>query len=82
MHAQVGPAIASENFPWIEHIHVGPCDWLSPPIPALLTEEGTQCMEGEGAGQNVQDTLKSVSWMTEPSCSAKLSYEAGGASVG
>ena len=37
--AQEGHAVATENFTWIEHVHLGgPCDWLSIPRHAFLTE--------------------------------------------
>ena len=59
--AQVGPAVATENFTSIEHLRRGPCDWMSSPKPAFLLH-----FEGEGADQNVQaHTLLCPGWQDQ-----------------
>lgn len=52
--AQVDPAIATENFTWIEHVHSGPCDRLRLPRSCFPDrEEGALHLEGEGTGQTM-----------------------------
>lgn len=57
-----GLTVANENYTWTEKAHSGPCDRLSFPSCFPDWEEGSPCLEGEGAGHNVQvQRLKHIS---------------------
>lgn len=75
--AQVGPAVATKNFPWLEHVHGGPCDCLNLPWSAFLVEsKGLHaCREREQA--RMYRPQPTVSWMAGAGCSVQWSYGAG-----